>query len=277
MKIAIDFGTTNTDLIIKKNNRYFFRSFPSVRKPSVNFLKEILKNINIDNIEYFAFTGGHHYLFKKRILNKIPISHINEIDAIGRGGYYLSNFYDTKSALVISAGTGTACVYGTNQYFKHITGTSFGGGTLIGLSKLLLNTIDPKKIDLMALKGNSKATDFILKEIVTGKIGSLKSNATAINFGKIGFKNNKIEKNDIAAGLMNLLAQSIIRSISHALSVKQVKNVIFVGRTVSLNSLKKLIIKDLSNKKLNVKFPRKNEFATAMGALIESERKNNLY
>ena len=219
IKVAIDFGTTNTDLIINTNKKFIYNSFPSLKKPSIEFLKKITEDINKENIEYFAFTGGHHYLFKNNIFNQIPVVNINEIDAIGSGGFFLSKSLNLKSALIVSAGTGIACVYAHNNSFTHIAGTSVGGGTLLGLSKLLLNTIDPKKIDMLALKGNSKNTDYILKEIVTGKIGNLKSYSTAINFGKVAFKENRIEKKDIAAGLISLLSQSIIRTITHSLNL----------------------------------------------------------
>lgn len=277
MKIAIDFGITNTDLVIKKNKKTIYQTFPSIRKPTTKFVKKILKKVDKKEIEYFVFTGGHHYLFKNKNYNKIPIIHVNEINAIGSGGIFLTRKFKLKSALIVSAGTGTACVYANKKTFKHITGTSLGGGTLLGLSKLLLNIVDPNKIDKLACKGSSKSTDFILKEVVSGKIGNLNPNSTAINFGKISFNKKKLKKKDIASGLMSLLAQSITRSTLHALAICEAKDVVFIGRTINLKSLRKLIIDNLKNQNLNIIFPQNSGYATACGALSESERLINKY
>ena len=50
--------------------------------------------------------------------------------AIGRGGLALAHL---ESALVTSAGSGTACVAATMAGSHHVTGTGVGGGTLVGL------------------------------------------------------------------------------------------------------------------------------------------------
>jgi len=77
-------------------------------------------------------------------------------------------------------------------------GTAVGGGTLLGLSKLLMKTEDVKKIGQLAEKGNLSKIDLSIGDIVGKGIGLLPSNVTACNFGKI--KNAR--KQDIALGLI---------------------------------------------------------------------------
>ena len=60
-----------------------------------------------------------------------------------------------------------------NGIFTHCSGTGVGGGTVLGLSKLLLDTSDPKEIASLAEKGNKSQVDLILEDVVSGPIGQL--------------------------------------------------------------------------------------------------------
>ncbi|MCC6166844.1 MAG: hypothetical protein IT329_06405 [Caldilineaceae bacterium] len=85
----------------------------------------------------------------------------------------------------MSAGSGTAMVAADGASFRHVTGTGVGGGTLLGLGRLLLETTRPQEIDRLAAQGDAAAVDLGLQDVVTGPIGSLPSDATAVNFGRV--------------------------------------------------------------------------------------------
>ena len=85
--------------------------------------------------------------------------------AIGYGAieiYGLKN----KPFVVISSGTGTACVYHNQGKFNHLGGISVGGGTLQGLSKYLIGHKDAKEIDKLASTGNRNKLDFLIGDVV---------------------------------------------------------------------------------------------------------------
>ena len=119
------------------------------------------------------------------------------------------------------------------------------------------------------------AVDYILKEVVSGKIGNLNSNATAVNFGKIIATNYKFSKEDIAAGLISLITQAIARSVINVVNQTGASNIVFTGRTSCLKSVKKSIIKNLSNQNFCLNFPKNRGFATSLGALVESKKTRN--
>ena len=73
----------------------------------------------------------------------VPISKINEEEAIGRGAMALYDIYD-ESFVAVSTGTGTACIHHSNSKFNYLGGISVGGGTLQGLSKYLISTENAK-------------------------------------------------------------------------------------------------------------------------------------
>ena len=89
--------------------------------------------IAIKDIDKVYMTGvGSSYI--KRNLYGIDCKRVPEFTCIGRGGLYLSGL---NNALVVSMGTGTALVHASEGGMNYLGGTGVGGGTLVGLSKLM--------------------------------------------------------------------------------------------------------------------------------------------
>jgi hypothetical protein len=93
-------------------------------------------NLAISDISKVMMTGvGASHV--KNSLYGLKCQRVAEFDSIGRGGTYLSGL---SEALVVSMGTGTAMVHAmADGRMKYLGGTGVGGGTLMGLSRLLLN------------------------------------------------------------------------------------------------------------------------------------------
>ena len=131
---------------------------------------------------------------------------MNEVEAIGLGAKNLYSIND-KKFVVISAGTGTGCVFYDGKNYHYLGGISIGGGTLQGLSSLLISTSDINEIEKLSNKGNRKNVDHLIGEVVND-IGSLNPNVTASNFAKAeGVKNHNPK--DIAASLTNMIGEVI--------------------------------------------------------------------
>ena len=120
----------------------------------------------------------------------------------------LSGLSSNNPIIIVSAGSGTACILANDGSYMHCSGTGVGGGTILGLSKLLLGTADPVEIAELAKTGNESGVDLILEDVVSGPIGLLPSDTTAVNFGKISKIDSEISKQDIAAGIVNLVGQT---------------------------------------------------------------------
>ena len=86
MYAAIDFGTTNTDVVIhsagSELNFYTFQT----QNVNLEFIDKIFKEISIDlsKIKSIAVTGGKSSNLENSY-EEIPIEKINEIDAIALG------------------------------------------------------------------------------------------------------------------------------------------------------------------------------------------------
>ena len=186
MKLAFDFGITNTDVVSYKDGEMKFFSMPS-ETINNNFLDKLLLNAEIElkDIDAIAVTGGKSSDLEDTF-KTIPIVKVNEVEAIGYGAKDLYNISESNY-LVVSCGTGTACVASIDNEFHHMGGISVGGGTLQGLSNLILGEENAEKINTLAVEGDKDKLDSLIGEVVND-IGSLHPEITASNFAKGRYK-----------------------------------------------------------------------------------------
>lgn len=126
---------------------------------------------SLRDIESVAATGVGSQRIPDRILD-LPIRRVEEILAIGTGGLALTG---RKEALVVSIGTGTAlvAVYDEGKRIVHVGGTGVGGGTLQGLSRLLLRTQNVATAEHLAEKGDTSKVDLTVQDIAGHGVGRL--------------------------------------------------------------------------------------------------------
>jgi type II pantothenate kinase len=271
MIAAFDFGITNTDLVIKDQRIKFLsvpspfdrknRDFDVTERHVIEILEKL--DINIKEISSIGVTGGKSADLPDRICD-VPITKVNEIDAIGKGARSLYKI-SKESSLVVSSGTGTACVHIQNTATNHLGGISVGGGMLEGLSNLLVNIPHGVKINNFAEKGNRKTLDVMIGEAVN-EIGNLNAEITAANFAKARNEStNSIE--DISASLCNMVGE-VIGTVAYlnALLVGSNK-AYFLGRTSMLSEVKKGIDARLALAGIEGIYDDNRAFGNAIGVL----------
>ena len=95
-------------------------------------------NLQLLDVEGVYITGVGSKYVEKAVYDR-PTYKVDEFVATGTGGYYLT---DKKEVIVISMGTGSFFVKVTENEMKHLGGVGLGGGTICGLSSIILNTGD---------------------------------------------------------------------------------------------------------------------------------------
>ena len=272
MDISIDFGITVTDIIKRDNDFLLHEMTLSKEEPSLSLLKHLFTDIDFNSgVNLLAVTGGKHLNLGDEI-ESTKIVHVNEIDAVGEGAMNLSGLSGKDPIIIVSAGSGTACILAQDGNFIHCSGTGVGGGTVLGLSKLLLGTIDPVEIAELAKAGNESGVDLILEDVVSGPIGELPSDTTAVNFGKISKIDSEISKQDIAAGIVNLVGQTAARVATSVATTYNATEIVVVGRSPSFNGLKNSLEQAASIMGFSPHFPKNGEYASALGALLVAEK-----
>ena len=218
----------------------------------------------ISDIDKIMMTGVGSS-FVKHDLYGLECARVPEFNAIGLGGLYLS---ELSEAVVMSMGTGTALVHAhANGTMKYLGGTGVGGGSLIGLSKLLVGAESVEHIEELASQGNLANIDLRIKDITAGK-SELVADLTASNFGNVS---DLASKEDLTLGIMNMVYETMgMVSIFGARSVG-VENVVLTGNLTRLAFCKEKFdffnsIKDTYG--INFVMPRRSEYATVIGTAL---------
>ena len=272
MNISADFGITVTDTLRKKGDELIHKMDLSSKDLNQERVRKLFPDIDfISNIGFLAVTGGKH-LELGDYIDSTPIIHVNEIDAVGHGSMKLSGLSEEESTIIVSAGSGTACIHAHKGIFTHCSGTGVGGGTVLGLSKLLLGTTDPEEIAALAEKGDESFVDLILEDVVSGPIGQLPSDTTAVNFGKVSKEDIEYSREDIAAGIVNLVGQTAARIATSVAMMFQASEIVVVGRAPSFVGLRNSLEQAASITGFTPHFPKNGEYASALGAMLVAEK-----
>ena len=260
MILGIDLGASSSDFVLMEGKRLLGeKSMPAISLGELEI--EIIRlKWPLEKVSHFCITGGMSSKAKNSLLAS-PVKKVNEINAIGSGGLFVSG---KKRALIASLGTGTCIVNANNGKFGHCSGTGVSGGTLLGLGKLLLGTTDLKRINQLAAKGDLRKVDLQVKDIIGKGIGKLPGHATASNFAKQG----KAGKSDIALGIINMVAEANAVVVSLAAEKCGQKEIVLTGKPLSVPVLRKRLLAGLKLLGREAIVPRNYGNATAIGACV---------
>lgn len=264
---AVDFGLSNTDVILQRGARRARFVVPSQGVASVMELERVLAQLGagVASFSHIAVTGGQHKNLPNAIGNT-QITHVDEMTAIGLGGLALAR---APRGLVVSAGTGTAMVAAQDNAARHVTGSAVGGGTMLGLGALLLNTTDPHEIDALALAGDRNGVDLSIAEAIGGKIAGLPPSATASNFGRMGrLPSLKPSRQDLAAAILTLVAQTISVIAINAARAENMPHIIFIGHMMDMAYMRRACKAVAGLYRAKFILPQNAGSATALGALV---------
>ena len=268
---AIDFGISNTDAVARVSSSGVWTRWTHayIGKPDAAVVRAVLAEgaVALDDLEMLAVTGGSHRLLPAQI-GRTRIVGINEVPAIGRGGQAaLPEVNRRARILVVSAGSGTAVISAQGKNYRHITGAGVGGGTLLGLGRKLLGTVDPQEIDRLALAGDANAVDLSLGDVVTGPIGTLPASATAVNFGRLAHEDVDASPEDMASALVTLIGQVIGLLAVAAANALRCKQIVVIGHMTDMASLRNVIGLVSQYYATPIHLPENAGYYTAIGAL----------
>lgn len=217
--------------------------------------------IQLSDVRKVMVTGvGSQYL--NQDLYGLPTYHADEFLSDGLGARYGSKL---KELIVVSMGTGTSFVKVSGDEIKHIGGVAIGGGTILGLSKMLLHTSDFHTIVELAKKGNIENTDLQIKDISKNPLPGLPLHATASSLGKATM-NTSIE--DMAIGILNMVILSMCQSAIFSAFNSPIKDFVMIGNLAKLPQCKDvfLLLEELYHVRFHV--PAFAEYRTALGAAL---------
>lgn len=269
---AIDFGISNTDIVALVNGALQRWTEPYTGHPDPDQVRAILAKGSVDlaDLSILAVTGGRHRLLPAKIGNCV-VQSVGELEAIGRGGQAIAALTGEAALqplLVVSAGSGTAMIKAQGQSYTHVTGTAVGGGTLLGLGRLLVGSVDPQEIDELAQAGNSNGVDLSLADVITGPIGTLPAAATAVNFGRLVRSPEPPNRADLAAGIVTLVGQTIALIAVNAARSLPTSQVVITGHLTDMLTIRRMLTAVGALYGQTFHMPANAGYATALGALL---------
>lgn len=220
--------------------------------------------INISSIDKVMMTGvGSSYV--KHDLYGIDCERVPEFSSIGRGGLYLSGL---DKALVVSMGTGTALVHAVRgEEPEYLGGTGVGGGSIVGLSKLLCGAESIDNIALLAEDGDLGNIDLRIGDITSREsMAGLPEELTAANFGNVS---DLATKSDIALGILNTVYEAIGMVSVFAARTRGDRDVVLTGNLTKLDFCKEKY-SDFNRWGYGVNFviPKYAQYSTVIGAAL---------
>jgi type II pantothenate kinase len=269
MIIGIDIGGTTTNVIGYDGNTIIHPVTVTADDPLASgagalgkFLKE--NNLGLSDVKRIALTGVGSGSIQNELFG-LPVSHIGEFEAIGRGGAFLAQI---PKAVVVSMGTGTAIVEVNDGTISHWGGTGVGGGTVVGLSKYILGITNIDILCKRAATGRLNQIDLTVGDISSSEMTGLSDSLTASNFGRYGDDANEA---DLALAIFNLVYQTIAVTSNGAAKATRNRTVILTGRLATVPHAKNIFnnLSDLFG--ITFHIPKLAEYATAVGASLAAE------
>ena len=267
--IGIDVGISSTKILGIENGKRIKSPMcvKGVEDPEVALYGALGKyvsenDIDLNDIEHLMITGVGTKRVKTPIY-ELPTEIVDEFMANGLGARFDSGL---DHIIVVSMGTGTSLVRVDGNDISHIGGIGMGGGTLQGLSHLLLGTSNVQLVQEMTMRGIISQINLSIGDISPDGLNELTADATASLFAK-AHKTNP-DDSDIAKGLVWMVLETIGSCAVLSQLNGGFKDFVLIGNLTRLEECKEVfpMMEDLYG--VHFIIPKYAPYCTALGAAI---------
>lgn len=255
--LGIDLGASTTKLALVKGNH----CLRVQRIPDGQDFDAALEEFGIAGVRRIAVTG----VGASRIgstLNGVRTEHVDEFLAASRGA---SRIAKKSNCLVVSVGTGTSFTRVTPFRSWHVGGTGLGGAMLRGLADKLCGITDMQQFQNLAAQGDLHGIDLQLQDVCEGTLSHLQPESTVANLAKVDGASTE----DLAAGLCNMIFQSIAVMAAFAVQKHMTRTIVMVGTITDWPIAQRSLDAVAALHKVRFVTPENAPFATAIGAAMD--------
>jgi type II pantothenate kinase len=173
------------------------------------------------------------------------VAHVPEFDAWAGGAPIVAAHEGVvlpERYLLVSLGTGTSILAVDGRRASRAGGTAVGGGTALGLAKLLLGVERFDELIALAERGDRRRVDLLVSEVYRAAPATVARSLTASNFAKLDSRRPE----DIAHALMGLVGETVVLVSLGLARHAGTETVAFCGTTLADNTPLRAIVEDIS-------------------------------
>lgn len=264
-RVGIDAGGTLIKVVYEEKGYLHYKYYPISKE------KELLQWLQIFHSHaQFILTGGRAEALKQKMAEaKI----VDEFSVICAGANYLLKEEGKQRSeyLLMNVGTGTSFFIHKNGKSERVLGTGLGGGTFIGLGKLLTGKSTFAQLADLAGDGSKEEIDVLVKDIYESSSSPIDGNLTASNFGKAIFVQGGAS--DKAAALTNMIAENLMLLAMLLIEKHSLSTIVFSGSGVSQHDYFQTRLAEFSNMfGYEAIFLERGKYSGAVGALLSANR-----
>jgi type II pantothenate kinase len=197
---------------------------------------------------------------------------VNEFAAWGAGAASLLDAQGSEAPrpfLLVSLGTGTSVMLADRMSVSRVGGTALGGGTLMGLGRLLLGERSFEEICALAQRGDRRHVDLLVSDIYRPGEIALTGDLTAASFGKPKLGLGEAPRpEDLAAAIVTLVGENVALICAGLAAPHALRHVVFGGSTLRENAPLRRVLAEITGALgREAVFLSSGEYAGAIGAL----------
>lgn len=226
--VGVDAGASLCKLVLPGETAFVSAKFPST---DVRGVRACLGDWKPQRV--VATGGGASRLVRE--LGGMPVHTVPEFAAWARGGPLLAAHEGLELPphyLLVSLGTGTSVLSLDRGRATRVGGCALGGGTLLGLGRLLLGVETFDEIVALAARGDRRRVDLLVGDIYPSGEIPLPLDLNAASFAKLDSR----DPPDVAHALMGMLGENIALICGTLARSSGAQAVVYCGSTLIQNA-----------------------------------------
>lgn len=226
--VGVDAGASLCKLVLPRETEFLAVKFPS---SDMHGVRACLGEWKPERV--IATGGGAARL--ERELTHLRVHTVPEFVAWARGAPLLAareGLDLPPHYLLVSLGTGTSILSLDRGNATRVGGSALGGGTLLGLGRLLLGVDTFEEICALAARGDRRRVDLLVGDIYPDGEIPLPLDLNAASFAKLDSR----DPADIAHALMGMLGENIALICGTLARSHAAQAVVYCGSTLLHNA-----------------------------------------
>ncbi|MFC4408863.1 type II pantothenate kinase [Chungangia koreensis] len=225
--------------------------------------------VNDQASSHIAITGGKAGALSQLLkANAIMVPEF-EATISGVQQLLLEEGHSQDSYILTNVGTGTSIHHINGGQHVRVAGTGVGGGTIMGLAKLLTGLDEYEDISNLATGNKRDRIDLKVHHIYEGTEPPIPGDLTASNFGNLrDLSSGNLSNEELTSTIVGMVAETITVVSLQAAQQFNAKTIVYIGSTFSNNQLMKdIVIRYTNMYGLNSILLKHGEFSGAVGAM----------